>query len=196
MMHRFDPRRLLMQYASHKGLPFWGLGKRDQLAEGTDFQYDKQFQEELSLKGTRLRYKDALGRWVFMPVVIEAKVSYELPYAIMNISSKKSIVETALVGGVGSVKELISTGDYNISITAVLVGQDGKYPETEIEAINSIWKINEPVELISVFTDIIFDENDKVVIKHIGYPSMQGIEDAQIVTLECVTDKPFELYVV
>lgn len=184
-----------MQYASHKGLPFWGLGDRSVLAKGEDYSYDKQNQEEFSVNGTRLRYKDAMGRWVFMPVVISSVFSFELPYAIMSVSGKKTIVETPLVGRVGSVKELISIDDYSISITAILVGADGKYPEAEIEMMDKIWRLNEPVELISVFTDILLEANDKVVIKSISYPSMQGVEDAQIVTIECVTDRPFELYV-
>lgn len=201
MLHRFDPMRILMQYASHKGLPYWGLRDKSQIAEGADFVYDKQNPDELTQKGTRLRYKDAMGRWVFMPVQLKHNLigtsdnSYELPYALMKVSGKKTIVETPLVGRVGSVKELISIDDYSISITAILVGENGKYPESEIETMDKIWRLNEPIELISAFTDLILGNNDKIVIKSISYPSMQGIEDAQIVTIECITDRPFELYV-
>lgn len=135
-----------------------------------------------------------------MPIMIAyfklgIEYKFELPYAIMSISGKKTIVETPLVGRVGTVKELISIDDYSISITAILVGDHGKYPMTEIGRMDDIWRVNEPVELISVFTDILFENNDKVVIKEIKYPSMQGVEDAQIVTIECVTDRPFVLYV-
>lgn len=198
MIHRLDPRRILMQYASYKGLPFWGLRNRGQLAEGADFNYGNENKEELSSKGARLRYKDTMGRWVFMPVTLTHHTvgCYELPYAIMSITSKKTIVETPLVGRSGSVKELISMDDYTISITTVLVGEGGAYPEAEIEMIDKIWRLNECVEITSAFTDLVFGGNDNIVIKSIKYPSMQGVEDAQIVTLECVTDLPFELYVV
>ena len=45
----------------------------------------------------------------------------------------------------------------------------------------------------SVLTDLLFDENDKVVITEMNFPETPGVEDEQEVTIECTTDKPFEL---
>ena len=42
-------------------------------------------------------------------------------------------------------------------------------------------------------TDLLFDEYDKVVITEMTFPETPGVEDEQEVTIECTTDKPFEL---
>lgn len=111
----------------------------------------------------------------------------------LSITGKKTIVETPLVGQKGSVKELISIEDYKISLAAMIVSEDGTYPDEQITQVKELYNINEAVELVSAFTNLIFDPDDKVVITDISFPPTPGIEDAQAVKLELVTDKPFEL---
>ena len=60
-------------------------------------------------------------------------------------------------------------------------------------AFKELYNVNEAVELKSVLTDLLFDENDKVVITDMSFPETPGVEDEQEVEIECVTDKPFEL---
>ena len=151
------------------------------------------------MKGTRLYKKDALGRWYFMPVFIRHQDirgedhTLELENAVISITGTKNIVRTPLVGRRGSVKELISIGDYKISIAAFIRSTDGSYPEAQITRMKELYNINESVELISVLTDLLLDEGDRVVITDIQYPPTPGVEDGQAVTIECETDSPFEL---
>ena len=109
------------------------------------------------------------------------------------MSAKKNIVETPLVGRKGAVRELISSEDFKVSIRAVARTEDGTYPADQIVAFKELYNVNEAVELKSVLTDLLFDENDKVVITDMSFPETPGVEDEQEVEIECVTDKPFEL---
>ncbi len=78
--------------------------------------------------GTRLRQYIDKGRWFFMPVSFKYNSTntngevvrrvLELPDAIISITGKKTIVETAMVERKGTVKELISVDDYDITIAA------------------------------------------------------------------------------
>ena len=72
-----------------------------------------------------------------MPIVLEHKgTEYEIPNAVISIRGKKSIVETAMVGRKGTVKELISVDDYEIRIAGVCLDVD--FPDQQINALNEL----------------------------------------------------------
>lgn len=146
--------------------------------------------------GTPLRRQDAFGRWYFMPVWVRSSLGeMELPCAVINVTGKKRIVETPLTGRRGTVNELISVDSYEVSITAVLIGEKGNYPEEAVKRMRNLYELNESVELISALTDIIFEEDDRVVFEKIEFPSMQGPEDMQIVKISAHTDAAIELII-
>lgn len=198
MTHKFDLQNILLSHAfGYKGSRLSAIPPNttgSPVANGYTIDSTAPLRGEFTESGSRLRAKDKLGRWYFMPVVIKAGTTiYDLPCAVISIAGKKNIVETPLVGRKGSVKELISTNDYEVSIVAVLATDNHSYPEEQIARIMELYNMSESVELRSALTDLVFDEGDKVVLKSISLPSMGGVEDAQVVKLECVTDKPLEL---
>lgn len=185
MKHRFDPIKILESAIGTRGIPFPGMfyGERNTASEQM---------QEFTPKGSRLYKKDALGRWYFMPVHIG---DIEIPQAVLSITSKKNIIETSMIGRRGTVKELISIDDYRISLGLYIQSSDGAYPEEQINEIQELWEINQSVAIHSALTDIILYPDNKIVISSISYPSTPGVEDAQLVKLECVTDAPFELII-
>lgn len=161
-------------------------------ADGYEYPGEQVSEKTSSDFGSTLRKKDAEGRWYFMPIVLEHKgTEYEIPNAVISIRGKKSIVETAMVGRKGTVKELISVDDYEIRIAGVCLDVD--FPDQQIGALNELYNINESVTLKCALTDIFLDEEDKVVIKSIDFAEMKGCETAQVFTMELVTDRSFEL---
>jgi hypothetical protein len=200
MTPKFDIGKALLSYIGYKGLPYPGafmfmLPKRRKQPE-YEGAPQAQPQREFTDKGTRLYKKDHLGRWYFMPVTFIADgKEYEIPEAVLSITGKKTIIETPMVGRKGSVKELINIDDYKVSIAGYISSQDGSYPEDAITEIRELFNVNRSVELVSALTDLIFDDGDKVVITDISFPSTPGVEDGQIVKIECITDKPFELII-
>lgn len=201
MKRKYDITAILQSYIGYKGLPFPGaffgmLGSKTATASGYEHPEAAPGFKEFTDKGTRLYKKDHLGRWYFMPVtfIVEGK-EIEFPTAVMNITGKKTIVETAMVGRKGTVKELISVDDYRVSITGFIQSTDGTYPENEIVQMQELYNHNASVELISALTVLVFDDKDQVVITSIDYPATPGLEDGQVVKIECITDKPFELII-
>jgi hypothetical protein len=207
MKHKFNIPNISVSRVTLKGVPFPGAlaGKRPEgsfkgeAGEAYELKPEAPGMEEF-VRGTRLRGKDRLGRWYFMPVSFiyptpsGEKKTLELERAeIKAVSAKKNIVETPLVGRKGAVRELISSEDFKVSIRAVARTEDGTYPADQIVAFKELYNVNEAVELKSVLTDLLFDENDKVVITDMSFPETPGVEDEQEVEIECVTDKPFEL---
>ena len=149
-------------------------------------------ERESSNLGSTLRKRDANGRWYFMPVVLVYKgKEYEMPNSLISIRGKKNIVSTPMVGRKGTVKELISMDDYEISIQGVALDTD--WPDDQLATIKEIYSVNESVQLKCALTDIFMDDEDMVVIKSIDIPEMRGVEHAQTYSLELETDRSFEL---
>jgi hypothetical protein len=201
MRPEFDIGKILLSYIGYKGLPYPGaftgmLKQKGSKQPEYDGLPQGQSRQEFTDKGTRLYKKDHLGRWYFMPVTFIADgKEYEMSEAVLSITGKKTIIETPMVGRKGSVKELINIDDYKVSVAGYIQSTDGSYPEDAITKIKELYSINQSVELVSALTDLIFDDGDKVVITDISFPSTPGVEDGQIVKIECVTDKPFELII-
>ncbi len=142
--------------------------------------------------GSVLRKKDAEGRWYFMPVTLtRLRKSYEVPNARIAFTGKKTIVETKMTGRVGTVKELINTMDYEITIEGVYVGDD--FPDLELAELNELYSYNESIVLDCALTDIFLDQDDKVVIKDMTISNEPGKEGVQKVKLTLVTDRNFEM---
>lgn len=196
---KFDVLQILESIVGYKGLPFPGVwfpkkGRDDY--QGEDFELEETAEplKTQSNKGTTLYKKDALGNYYFMPVTfIHQGKEYEIPCALISITGRKNIIETSLVGRQGSVKELISLEDYQISITGAVFGENQVWPEEQLDAINELYNINEAIELKCALTDVFLSENDKVVIQELNLPQAGQTEHIQVVEIKCVTDRAFEL---
>lgn len=196
---KFDVLQILESIVGYKGLPFPGVwfpkkGRDDY--QGEDFELEETAEplKTQSNKGTTLYKKDALGNYYFMPVTfIHQGKEYEIPCALISITGRKNIIETSLVGRQGSVKELISLEDYQISITGAVFGENQVWPEEQLDAINELYNINEAIELKCALTDVFLSENDKVVIQELNLPQAGQTEHVQVVEIKCVTDRAFEL---
>lgn len=203
MTHKYDIGKMLLSMVGYKGLFYPGIfaNKKSQINEGGLLDGKYTLPSTASTSGMFTSTGKPLYEMIpggdmllaFMPVTIGGIL---LPYAVMTISGKKTIVETALTGAKGTIKELISVDDYNLSIAGVLCNPDGVYPEQEIREFMELYNKNEAVSLVSAFTDMIFElGNDKVVLKSISFPPINGCEEMQAVKIECVSDAPFELII-
>ncbi len=200
MRNKYNIPNLLAEIVGYRGHPFPGAlfpnrPGSDYTGEDYEVKSEALVRQERTKRGSTLYKQDWRGRWYFMPVVFEHPDvgPIEIPYALISVTGKKNIVETQLVGRKGSVKELINLEDYKISIAGFIQSADGMWPEDQLKQIRDLYNVNESVELLCALTDLIFDEDDRVVITDIDFPSTPGIEDGQVIRIECTTDKPFEL---
>lgn len=199
---KFNIPHLLESIVGYKGMPFpaaW-LGRvngRVGQTTGGKFKTPEgpESTQAYADNGAVLRKYDLLGNYYFMPVVFSANGrDYEIDCALVSLQLKKTIVETPLVGQRGSVKELISCQDYQVSITGCLIsGEKGFWPEDRVNALRELYEINDAVSLKCALTDCFFDEDDKVVITEMSFPNPDQVEDVVPVSLQCVSDRVFEL---
>lgn len=199
---RFDIAHLLESVAGYKGLPFpsalLGLANRKTgMASGQEFQAPSgpETTQAYADNGAVLRQYDLLGNYYFMPVSFMASgKEYPIDCALVSVQMKKTIVETALVGRRGTVKELINAQDLKISIAGCLISdKKGFWPEARINAMRELFSLNEAVSLKCALTDCFFEEDDKVVITDLSFPSPNQVEDIVPLSLQCVSDQVFEL---
>lgn len=197
MKHRFDISNILQGLISYKGIPFPGIFlTKPKLGGYTGDNFDvpntAPDQKHSYVHGAPLYGIDKRWRWYFMPIKIN---NVSIPNAVIKISCSKNIVETPLQGRKGSVIELISQDNDKVSIAGVILSDDGTYPIDQIAQLKELFALNESVKLISAITQLVFDPDDKVVIRKYDFPPTPGLEDGQAFTLECVTDRPFELII-
>ncbi|MFR9574299.1 MAG: DUF6046 domain-containing protein [Rikenellaceae bacterium] len=189
---RFELGSLLMNFIGYKGIPYPGgyiPTTPPKYDNGADYSHsDTASNKTSSALGSTLRKQDSQGRWYFMPIELN---NIEIPNSIISIKGKKTIVETAMVGRKGTVKELISVDDYEITIAGVLLDTD--WPDEAIAELKDLYSLNESISLKCALTDIFLEDDDSVVIKSIEFPEMKGYECSQIFKMSLVTDRSFEL---
>ena len=78
----------------------------------------------------------------------------------VNVSLQKEIVKTAIVGRKGTIKEYITDGDYQLSMSIGIVATDDngeiidQYPERAIEQMREILETPETLEINSIFLSL------------------------------------------
>jgi hypothetical protein len=146
---------------------------------------------------------DDLGREHFLPVYLD---SFLLPFAVISINPKKTIVRTPMPERGGSVHEVVSLDDYAINIKGIVINDSNVWPEKEIKKLHDIFKKNESLELRSALTDIFLrggnkeangveDQLHRVVITDMSFPATSGIEHAKPFEINCTSDMIFKLEV-
>jgi hypothetical protein len=115
-----------------------------------------------------------------------------LDTVLVDIKRSKNIVETAVNGMDGTVKEFISSGDYQLTFTGAIVNKAGKgYPFSDVQKLQYI--LNSP-PVVSVESELLSLFNIyKMVIRHGSYPPREGFTNTQLFAFDAVSDEPIEL---
>lgn len=146
------------------------------------------------VKGVELRREIITAQGIkvttFMPVNLGG---LQLEAPTIGISASKNIIKTNLAAGNGSVKELINTNDYTLTIEGKIEG-GSDYPDDKVQALVDLYNKNEAIEIQSVLTALVFPPATKVVITSLSLPTVEGVEHLQNYFLSLETDSPFELY--
>ena len=115
---------------------------------------------------------------------------------LITMSLAKTIVETATVGDerIGTVKEYITTEDYQLTIRGVCVNEDPEkrelYPAEQVQELHRIVAINDSLEVLSNPFLLLFDIKN-IVIKNVEYDEMSGQQGLQKYTITAVSDQDF-----
>lgn len=170
--------------SEEKQLASYGLGKKDLGLPNNEKR------KGLSSIGAMAWKVGDEGTDEFMPVKLGG---VQLWAPVMRIAGRKTVVETPLVEQNGSVKEIISTDDYVISIRGTIKRKDGKWPDEELLTLLELYQRNEAVPILSAKTAALLNGNEYVVITNINLPDKQGFTESIAYNIECVSDIPFVL---
>ncbi|MCW3120695.1 MAG: hypothetical protein JWQ38_187 [Flavipsychrobacter sp.] len=123
---------------------------------------------------------------------------WNLPYPVISISSRKTIIETPLTERRGTVKELINIKDYEITIKGFIIGNKDEFPEADITILRTIFEQNIPLSIQCPLTDIFLlrpsrSGSDHIVITELKLPTISGVKNIRPYELHLVSDEPFNL---
>lgn len=134
-----------------------------------------------------------LGTPVYDPLVLEGQSGrMKLETAVMVCTQSKNIVTTALQGRDGTVKEFISDGDYQISVDALLLGENGyRFPESGVRQLVALCKEKASLKAYSQFLQF-FGVQD-VVVGNYNFAQVRGSRSTVPVSMNLTSDRPIEL---
>ena len=125
-------------------------------------------------------------------------MSWNLPFPIVKVGGKKTVIETPLTERRGSVKELVNIQDYKITITGLLIAATNDFPEEQVTALRTLYEQNTPITIKCPLTDIWLmrpdrSGSDQVVILDFDITTKKGVKNVVEYRLELVSDEPFNL---
>ena len=141
---------------------------------------------------------DWLGAYTLCPLLLRLEDGAELsiPDAVVAMTRTKQIVTTQVVGMVGTVKEYISDGDFDINIAVGIQGvEEGKvanvYPEEGLRELRKYLEVDKPISVQSAFFDLF--EINRLVLK--SYSLTQGTEsNYQELTISALSDNEYNVF--
>lgn len=127
--------------------------------------------------------------------------------ALIEINQAKNIVTTSIQGRAGTIKEFVADGDYSLTISGLLVGEntgdlatdpDGAtvknignfYPKADALRLNTILKVPASIRLTSRFLNI-FGISDCVVMSY-SIPQNRATKNVQPFQINLLSDFPID----
>jgi hypothetical protein len=125
--------------------------------------------------------------------------TWNLPFPVISISSRKTIIETPLTERRGTVKELINIEDYEITIKGFIISATNDFPESDVMTLRTIYEQNTPLSIKCPLTDIFLirpdrSGSDQVVIRELKLSPVTGVKNIRPYELSLVSDEAFSLY--
>ncbi len=135
-----------------------------------------------------------LGHPIFSEVVFEREngEQYDVPNAPMiDCRLAKNIVRTSLLKRMGTVKELISADDWQVTIRGFLVDSDDRYPINQVRELRQWFELEESLKVTSEILNEMGIYN--LVLQELDLPDPENYSNFQAFTLSCLSDEPVEL---
>jgi hypothetical protein len=124
--------------------------------------------------------------------------TWDLPFPVVSIKSEKKIVVTELTERSGTVKELINTGSFEITVRGLFINSKNEMPEDDMRMMRKLYEKQLPLGISCALTDIFLVRpdrggSDNVVIKSLELPEVRGVKNVIGYELKLVSDEPFNL---
>jgi len=133
-----------------------------------------------------------MGKFFFMPTTLG---TYRLPNEpLVALQVQKRIIRTVVAGSTrrGTVKELVATEDYKVSIKGVIVNEVNPeaYPESDVSALRRLVEQRVAVKIDNTLCRLM--GINKVIITGLTLNADVGFAGMQSYELNCESDNDFE----
>lgn len=133
-----------------------------------------------------------MGKFYFMPTTLGA---YKLPNEpLVSLQVQKRIIRTVVAGSTrrGTVKELVATEDYKVSIKGVIVNEEDPeaYPESDVSALRRLVEQRVAVSIDNTLCRLM--GINKVIVTGLTLNADVGFAGMQSYELNCESDNDFE----
>lgn len=162
----------------------------------------KSADQEFTPKGSLILEK-VLGIDIFLPIRLfdNGSLLMHLPYCVLRISSKKTVIKTPLAERKGTVKEFYNIDDYSISIKGFLIDSNRQFPEQLLVDFRTLYETKTAVTIDNAITNIFLtdpelkqDEQRRVVVMDFDLPEVQGgRKHVRPFTMQLESDSVFTL---
>lgn len=154
--------------------------------------------------------KDLYGRDLIVALSIRSQTeTMYFPEAVVNVSRSRNIVATQVVNGRGSVKEMISQGDIDLSISVAVVStsEDGDYdgtyttqkdiyPYRAVERLRKMLESDERLDVVSDFLSLFgLDGGDVGIIVKNYSLNQETHTNRQVFEVQAVSDYDYNLLI-
>ena len=138
------------------------------------------------------------GRWALCRLTLRNEDGLTLYFsdALATVRRERRIVQTALVGVDGTVKEYINEGDWQLDLVFGIQSSEGgritdEYPEYELQNVMRLLDDKRPLRVQSTFLDIF--GISQIAVK--GVSALQSTEsNYQMLSVSAVSDKDYTIY--
>lgn len=117
--------------------------------------------------------------------------AFEPAVMVQVVTLQKNIVETPVQGRSGTVKELISSKDYDITIDGFLLAKNNIPPYEAIARFNEVMQLPAALPTSSRYLSALGITH--IVVKAYDIAIEEGYQDSVRFTVKAVSDTPFEL---
>lgn len=130
---------------------------------------------EKTIKGIELS-KKVEGVEVFLPVQFwkSQQLYLEILCCTIRVTTKKTIIRTAVSERVGTIKEQFNVGDYIFTIKGVLIGDKRTFPDEKILKLKDIYETTDSVKLYNAMTELFMSGSRRIAIESLEFPEVQG----------------------
>lgn len=138
------------------------------------------------------------GRWALCTLTIRNQDGRTLyfPDAVASVRRENRIVQTAIAGMDGTVKEYVNAGDWQLELVLGIQSSEGgritdEYPDYELHNLMRLLDDNRPLRVHSPFLEIF--GIDMIAVKSVG-ASQATESNYQTVNVSAVSDKDYTIY--
>lgn len=162
-------------YTTYFQPPYKVTDNREALIPEEYGKIEQKPTNEKTIKGIELS-KKVEGVEVFLPVQFwkSQQLYLEILCCTIRVTSKKTIVRTAVSERVGTIKEQFNVGDYIFTIKGVLIGDKRTFPDEKILKLKDIYETTDSVELYNAMTELFMSGSRRIAIESLEFPEVQG----------------------